>query len=376
MATRTFQMGDNITCEFRDFEDSQGIRGYKFDIYGTGYMFESFEDFYEVGGTGDPATYLFLISRVYQGDVIIPDGVRSIAEGCFPSIGSAIWAGTVQRLSGVYNIFIGEDVEYIGADAFRKTYTGGGIRNVVLTGDEPKLRHIRSGAFYNQIDLVTCNFRGLADTIGNNAFQYCHSLESINLADNWEFDEDYFDAYRHGTFENCYKLKSISEHNTIVDISGNSNYNYRYCDSLTYITLNNPIDEHPSASSKMSNGLGLTAGLWGTDEHGNPVSGLDVEYDEDGNLITEIDTEFDEYFDINYILWKDNIHRSVSRISKFKVYVYHMGRRIELKGGDTGDIPVAHEGQWKYLRCAQDSENPAYSPIHFAHNGHWYQFKY
>ena len=53
-----------------------------------------------------------------------------------------------------------------------------------------------------------------------------------------------------------------------------------------------------------------------------------------------------------------------------------MGRRIELKGGNTGDIPVAHEGQWKYLRCAKDSENPAYSPIHFAHNGHWYQFKY
>lgn len=365
MATRTFKMGDNITCEFRDYEDEQGIRGYNFDIYGTGYMFDSFEDFYEVGGSGDPATYLFLISRVYQGDVIIPDGVRSIAEGCFTDIGSAIWAGTVQRLSGVYNIFIGEDVEYIGVDAFRKTYTGGGIHNVILTGDNPKLRHIKEDAFWYQSDLITCDFKGVVDTIGNNVFRGCYNLESINLADNWEFDEDYFDASRHGAFEDCYKLSSISEHNTIVDINGNSNYNYRHCNSLTYITINNPIDEHPSASDLYSNGLGLQVEAW---------AGIDV--DEDGDLITEIDTEFDEYFDSRYVLWKDNIHRHVTRVSKFKVYVYHMGRIIELKGGDTGDIPVAHEGQWKYLRCVQDSENPAYSPIHFAHNGHWYQFKY
>ena len=374
MAVITFKMGDNIFCDFEQYSTGDGKTKYTFDIYGTGYMYDSALDFREVGG--GTRSYGTFIIYVCQTNVTIPVGIKSIADYCFASIGSGVWAGDQARLSGVQNIYICKDVEYIGEYAFRKTFTGGGIRNVFVYGDNPKLTRIKQGAFYSQIDLVTCNFRGLVDTIGNNAFQYCHSLESINLADNWEFDEDYFDAYRHGTFENCYKLKSISEHNTIVDISGNSNYNYRYCDSLTYITLNNPIDEHPSARDKMSNGLGLTAGLWGTDEHGDPVSGLDVEYDEDGNLITEIDTEFDEYFDINYILWKDNIHRSVSRVSKFKVYVYHMGRRIELKGGDTGDIPVAHEGHWKYLRCAQDSENPAYSPIHFAHNGQWYQFKY
>ena len=376
MATRTFQMGDNITCEFRDYEDEHGVRGYNFDIYGTGYMFDSFEDFYEVGGYGDPATYLQLISRVYQNDVIIPDGILSIAEGCFESVGSRIYSETIQRFSGVYNIFIGEDVEYIGVAAFRKSVVGGGIHNVILTGDNPKLRYIKEDAFWYQMDLVTCDFRGLVDTIGNNAFRGCYKLESIGLADNWEFDADYFDASVHHTFEDCYMLKSISEHNTIVDINGNGNFNYWYCNNLTYVTINNPIDEHPSASNRNTNGLGLTVGLWGTDENGNPISGLDAEYDENGNLKTEIDTEFDEYFDPNYVRWQGYIYRSVIKVSKFKVYVYHMGRRIELKGGNTGDIPVAHEGQWKYLRCAKDSENPAYSPIHFAHNGHWYQFKY
>ena len=376
MARRVFRMGDNITCEFEQYSDGDGKTKYTFDIYGSGYMYaDAVNDFYEIGGSG---SYLYFIGFVCQDNVIIPNGIKSIADYCFHSIGSAIWAGESNR-SGVQNIYIGEDVEFIGKNAFQKTYTGGGIRNVFLLGDNPKLRWIKESAFETQLDLVNCDFKGVVDTIGNKAFRRCHSLETLNLSDNYYYDSDYFNDTDHYVFNECYKLKHISENNVVVDINstrGTSNYNYRYCDNLNYITINNPIDANPSISDKYSNGLGLTAGLWGTDFWGDPIPGLDVEYDVDGNIITEIDTEFEEYFDDRYILWKRNMCRSVVQVSKFKVYVYHMGRIIQLRGGSSGDIPVLHEGQWKWLKVAKDSENPSYSPVHFTHNGQWYQIKY
>ena len=379
MAKREFKIGDDIHCIFEEIGIENNKTVYSIDIIGTGYMYnDMINDVHEIGGSGDYATYSFLISNVKQTNVIIPVGIKNIGDYAFQDIGSAIWAGTY-KLSGVQNIFIGEDVEYIGESAFRKTYTGGGIKNVFLLGDNPKLRYIKKEAFVYQSNMISCYFKGLVDTLGNSVFRGCHQLERLELSDNYYYDTDYFNDNAHYVFYECYKLKHISENNVVVDINstrGTANYNYRYCNNLDYITINNPIDANPSMSDKYGNGLGLTAGLWGTDYKGNPIPGLDVKFDTDGNIITEIDTEFEEYFDDRYILWKRNMCRSVVRVSKFKVYVYHMGRIIQIRGGNSGDIPVLHEGQWKWLKVAKDSENPSYSPVHFTHNGQWYQFKY
>lgn len=379
MAKREFKIGDDISCIFEAIGVENKHTIYSIDILGTGYMYnDMINDVHEIGGSGDYATYTVLMGYVKQTDVIIPVGIKNIGDHAFPSIGSAIWAGT-SSLSGVQNIYIGEDVEFIGEGAFRKTYTGGGIWNVILTGNNPKLRWIKKEAFMNQSNMLKCNFRGLVDTLGNSAFRDCNKLETLNLSDNYYYDADYFNDNEHYVFYNCYKLKHISENNVVVDINstnGTSNYNYRYCDNLDYITINNPIDANPSISDKYRNGLGLKAGLWGTDFSNNPIPGLDVEFDIDGNIITKINTEFEEYFDNRYILWKENMCRNIVQVSNFKVYVYHMGKIIKLKGGNSGNIPVLHEGQWKWLNVVKDSENPSYSPIHFTHNGQWYQFKY
>lgn len=380
MARREFKIGDDIHCIFEAIGKENNRTIYSIDIIGTGYMYDDMiNDVHEIGGSGNYTTYALLISYVKQTNVVIPVGIKSIGNYAFADIGSAIWAGSEYTLSGVKNILIGEDVEFIGEGAFRKTYTGGGIWNVILTGNNPKLRWIKKEAFTNQIDMIKCDFKGLVDTLGNSVFRGCKNLESINLSDNYYYDSDYFNDSSHYVFYECYKLKHISENNVVVDINSSNetaNYNYWYCNNLNYITINNPIDANPLISNKSNNGLGLTAGLWGKDSHGKPITGLDVEFDEEGNIITEIDTEFEEYFNDKYIIWKRNMCRSVVRVSKFKIYVYHMGRIIQLKGGNSGDIPVLHEGQWKWLKAVKDSENPSYSPIHFTHNGQWYQFKY
>lgn len=371
-----YKMGEHISCIFIE-NPPPNDDSYDMQITGYGAMYTNAADFVQL----DEArwNYRYYLSRCKQDILEIPDHITYIANAAFNNLGGYFGYGAVKY------VIIGEDVEEIGNGAFACGYDStnadldylphgqGAVLGITVKGD--KVKKLGVGCFGGQTEVTDIDFHGSVELIGNmECFEGCHNLERLNLADDWEFTDASPYIYPHAfrTFWKCLKLWRISENNTICDVLNESGPytggNYYGCESLQSITIRNTIDDFSDDPYTQW----IDTSLFVRRNHGTAL-------DSDGCFITELDTPFQQWWEFiesqTYDI-KEIINRVFVHKSSFSVYVYHMGRIIELKGGDTGDIPVAHEGQWKYLRCAQDSENPAYSPIHFAHNGHWYQFKY
>lgn len=351
----SFNMGSNIIGTFTEL--SAGSFTFHLDIQGSGYMYNEADDFTPVGGHSK--SWSGLISRCIQSFISVPNGIRSIAEECFQDVGAI--SSSHGSTSGVDQIQIGEDVEYLGRRAFYSSNGyGSGLKSVVLLGDNPQLREVRQECFENQYTLTTIMFRGYVDLVGNKAFKLCQNLQEIGLADDYQYNNQNGGQVFYG----CRRLTSISQSNTLLNINEESE-NYTDCNSLQYITIRDQRDSVYDPYSPYEYALDLYVA---------PFAG--VQCDSDGDLITYLYTPFDWYFNEDKVHWKSVINRHIIQITPFSVYVYHMGRVIQLHGYDSGDIPVLHEGQWKWLNVARDSCNPDYSPVHFTHNGQWYQFKY
>lgn len=361
-----YKMGEHINCIFA--ENSPPLVGYTMEITGYGDMYDNAADFIALDEVR--WNYFNYISRCKQDILTIPDRITKIANSCFQHLGGYYNYGSVKY------VIIGEDVEEIGNGAFACTYDDsnadltylphgeGAVLGITVKGYN--VRKLGISCFMGQTEITDLDFHGSVELIGNQyCFMGCHNLQRLNLADDWEFTDTIqaYYPYARRTFWKCLSLWKISENNTICSIlqrTGNIGGNYYGCESLQSITIRNPIDDFSDDPDTVIPDLEVRL------NHGSAL-------DPDGYFITELDCPFPQVWDIDFKLLNN---RSIIPKSTFSVYVYHLGRIIRLKGGNTGDIPVAHEGQWKYLRCAKDSENPAYSPIHFAHNGHWYQFKY
>lgn len=346
----SFNMGSNIVGTFT--ETAVGSDKYRLSISGYGYMYDDAStDFTRVGAHN--RNYMALLPLCEQQYVEVPSRVKSVAKRCFRDLG--------KNTDGVDQVLIGEDVEYIDNQAFYCTsYSGNKLKNVALLGDEPKLTSLGSECFYNCDGLIETMFRGYVETIGPYCFDGCYNLESIGLADDYQ----YSNTYGRAAFRNCWKLSRISNNNTIVSINTELE-NYTNCKSLQFITIRDPIDEIYDPDSEYLNAYDLYVGI-----------NEGVQCDEDGYLYTYLATPFDWYFNEEKVHWRSDIHRHIIQITPFSVYVYDRGSIIELHGYDDGDLPVLHEGQWKYLNVARDSSNRDYSNVHFTHNGRWYQIKY
>lgn len=365
-----YKMGEHISCIFIE-NPPPNDDSYDMQITGYGAMYTNAADFVQL----DEArwNYNYYLSRCKQDILEIPDHITYIANQAFNNLGGYFWYGAVKY------VIIGEDVEEIGNGAFGCLYDDsdpnldylphgqGAVLGITVKGD--KVKKLGLGCFMGQTEVTDIDFHGSVELIGNQyCFEGCHNLERLNLADDWEFTDGIPAYYPHArrTFWKCLKLWRISENNTICSVFPNTTGisgvggNYYGCESLQSIIIRNTIDDFSYEPDT------VVPDLYVRLNHGSAL-------DPDGYFITELECPFPQVWEIDF---KNLCNRVIIPKSTFSVYVYHIGRIIQLKGGDTGDIPVAHEGQWKYLRCAQDSENPAYSPIHFAHNGHWYQFKY
>lgn len=376
MASYRFQLGDHVIFTFT--ENPSPYDGYHLTISGSGAMWD--DDRAPEPLDGNWPTYPVAIRGCLQETVTIPDGITTIYPTAFAQIGRTY-------NNSVKQIIVGRDIEEIGHNAFSAYYDSssydpdykpdgeGTVKSITFLGN--KVKKLGSYCFEGQTEIQELDFYGSVELIGKYAcFRGCHKLERLYLKDDWEFINDFNngqDDYGEAAFWKCYKLWRISDNNTICcigdDESGGhihndfqSNY---YCNEcLQSVTVRNPIDDTVSKR-------------W--DEYRPdlevPLYSGSV-LDPNGYFITDINTTFESLINAfeAFKFYNNRIIRVT--IEGFKVYVYHMGRIIELRGGDTGDIPVAHEGTWKGLKCIQSRENPAYSPIHFVHNGQWYQFKY
>lgn len=350
-----FEMGDNIVGTFTEI--GKYPYNYTFDIQGSGYMYDKAEKFNAIDNANN---YKLFLAFCKQKIVSVPSGIRSIAAECFIDIGSSAIKNT--GIGDVEQINIGEDVEYIGEEAFSSEnyVSGGGIKSVVLLGDNPKLREVNKRCFYMQKTLEKIEFRGYVNLVANKAFYGCSNLQEIGLADDYKYSN-----YNGGdVFHGCSKLTRISKSNTVVNIN-KGHGNYIGCNSLQYITIRDKIDSLNDIYSSYKKC---------SDLYVEPFKG--VECDSDGDLITYLNTPFSWYFNDNIIKWKKNINRHIVNIVNDKVYVYHNGKIIELNCYISGDVPMSHKGKWEWLNVVRQSQNEKFSPVHFTHDERWYQFKY
>lgn len=354
MAQYICYMGDNITATMTD-KIINDRTYYEIAIEGSGPMYDSRDDFtYPQGQSFGSWTQAVL--RCYQDSLIIPDGITTIAKSCFAGLGEFYPRFNDNERPGVYNVHCPESLRIIGDQAFSaKYYT-----------DEHKIQSITFGhnvekigirAFEHQHELTRLEFYGNPTIVNGGAFKDCHSLEYVNISDEWNSLD--YTGPSYSTFNNCYKLSRISYKNKIKDIRGEM---YRNCNMLTQLTIED--DDFGNYSKNVALYVDLFAG--------DPES-LDAE----GYLITEVN----ENSVINpYVLeynWKDNWHRILVYYTDKFVHLYHMGKHIQIREYTRGAVPLADEDVWYFLKWVQTNEPLLnQSPLFVAHKGHWYQICY
>lgn len=356
----TIQMGTNVYGRLEEFRISSGVAQgtwFLLSISGTGSMFNSVNDFIDLTDYYDGHVHPYRgwqIQRVVQQSVTIGSLITTIAKSAFAHMGEQY-----SKLTGdiaIPSIYIGGNIKRIGSYAFQSdAYLGytPGIGQISIITD---IEYIEEGAFYGQSGINGLRFRNTVKYCEAYAFHECNDLYYVDFADDWE-------AVNGGgsIFYNCYKLNVISPHNMIVSPRNRNYYNCRY---LTRMTIADPEN---FGINYTNNGLYVELNT------GNP------DYlDPEGYLITEVagldsisgydwETIWKNKFNRIYVVyvWHDN-----------KVYLAHEGRWIEITMYESGDIPLAHEDVWWFLKWTQGVENPNHTPLYVAHNGHWYQVNY
>lgn len=163
-------------------------------------------------------------------DVIIPDSVKSIAEGAFlgcpfesVKLPKGIEKIPKALFSNCYNlktIVIPNSVTEIGGWAF----SFAGITNITIPSG---VTSIGSGAFMNCTKLTSINISDSVTEIGYGAFSGCESLENLALPDT-------ITKIPYSLFGDCKSLKRITIPDSVIEIEDGVFMN---CSSLTSVTL-------------------------------------------------------------------------------------------------------------------------------------------
>lgn len=348
MAVYTFYMGQNVT----GYLTEDGAY-YTCNIVGYGAMYQSVDNFTVPAGQ---QVNVWNASRIHQDTIRIPEGITTIADKCFMGLGENY--GQVNNSSGVKHVILPESLKRIGYYAFR----------ALSNNPFPKIQTITFGhnielvdrnAFEYQNSLVTLDLHDNAGMIVNGgAFNNCVNLEYVGLPDDW-FGNDYTGP-SFNTFMNCRKLSRISPNNVIHTIRGDM---YRNCERLGRVYIKDRAFDYTPGSWSFY--VDLFAGD-NCDEDGYYITEVN-----DGSVIDPLVLQYD---------WKNNWHRIILWFTDTKVYLYHLGRIIEISCHEQGVMPVLkHDDIWYFLQWVQlngTSSDLSQSPLHVAHNGHWYQISY
>lgn len=356
MAVYTCYMGDSITATITEITVNN-ISLYTISISGSGPMYDKITDFqYPQGQTFN--SWSRAVLRCYQDTLIIPEGITTLADLCFNGLGEYYSNAAGNERPGVYHVSCPESLRIIGDQAFQAQYYSN-ILKIQSISFGHNVEKIGRYAFEHQHDLTRLEFYGNPTIVNGGAFSDCHNLEYINIANDWEGLDYSGPSYE--TFNNCWKLEHINALNKIHTFQGNMYYK---CNKLGRVTID-ATDFSLQEVKRTSFYVELFAG---------------DNCDEDGNYITEVNVDSYLTQDMLSYDWKENWHRVIAYVTFASVHLYHMGRHIEIMCYERGALPLKHEDMWfflKWIRLVDESgSNPEQTPLHVAHNGHWYQICY
>nr|DAG15948.1 MAG TPA: leucine-rich repeat protein [Caudoviricetes sp.] len=380
------QVGDDVTLRITRYKRTGAYDDtlIKYELYGSGYIYDdigfrmvstsipdgekdyfckvTYSDNRElkpdnyadlIPNTDDQFAYLLYVKSRDFGfeELIIPDGIKNIPSGLFGN------------LSNLYrSIYVGKDVEQLGIldndyynysrkyrDIYKKYsgYTNMQLNvfpkfageNIIIAEENKILNKIGMQAFsnicsvvkttyasYDFYKLTKIDFRGLPTFIDYEAFEGSDALTELNLGD---LEYIYYRAFGHCT--NLTKFNSENKINGIIYDGA-----FELCENLTMFTFtdnasfNYIMQGHFSVTTHKSN-----------------------------NIETTINTNNEIFLDYNW----DNDGRIVKTSANTKViYVAYNNKWIQLSVYKTGDIPVALDDVYCYLKLVELNDKNA-SPI-------------
>lgn len=342
MASVLFKVGDSV------YADVKVIDGFSCNvtISGSGYMYPDREYFQCIMSDVSNNYWTYWSDRL-KGDIVIPNGVKSIASNMF---------NCGDLFDNIGTLYIGNDVEYIGDSAFY-SLMGKGVKSIVSTSTV--LKSLGNACFSNNKKLEQANFNGTVTTLGPHCFKDCENVVSLNLSDQ-------LDMLYPLTFDNCYKLKKFNNGNRIrlIDNSADAHANgiFRNCRCIEYFTIDN------SCTFDENSGYAWTGYFYVDLNTGSNCNS-------DGLQITTIYTNNPEAIAYDWIV-HDNRYAIFVKGTEF-IYCAHKGKWIKIRGynREYGDIPVSHEQIYLWIKMLEQGD-PDGTPIFLAHNGKWYQIGY
>lgn len=208
-----FQIGDNVFANVRLADWNIAY----VEIEGTGDMYEDITDFIQI----DHEFAWTNVQGRCTGDLIIPDGVTSIANN---------FMNAEDFIGSLTYVKIGKDVNRIGDYAF------GSIQLTDLTkidiDPEAKIQTLGDYSFASLINLESIDFNGTVTEIGEGCFYNCRKLKTLNLSKRLGTIKRY-------TFFGCSLLESFNYKNCINDLSADAftEGSFYGCNNLSEITI-------------------------------------------------------------------------------------------------------------------------------------------
>ena len=144
-----------------------------------------------------------------EGDIIIPEGMTSIAGAAF------------RYQTGITSVTIPDSVKSIGGSAFE------GCSSLTSITIPDSVTSIGSSAFYGCSGFTSVTIPDSVTSIGQAAFRYCSGLTSVTIPDSVTRIGSY-------VFYGCSSLTSVTIPNSITIIEYDA---FSYCSSLTSLTI-------------------------------------------------------------------------------------------------------------------------------------------
>ena len=222
---------------------------------------------FKSGGSSNPLYHeghLYLNGKEVK-DLIIPNSVTSIGNYAFSGC------------SGLTSVTIGNSVTSIGGRAFEGC---SGLTSVTIPNS---VTSIGNYAFSGCSGLTSVTIGNGVTSIGGNAFYRCSGLTSVHISDLVAWCDIESNAY----FECAYRLYLNGEEvkNLVIPNSVTSirKYAFRYCASLTSVTIHEGVTEISSSAFK---------GCHITKENFRNYSSLDADYNQHwGATLYDYETE-------------------------------------------------------------------------------------
>lgn len=349
MESKKVKMGENIIATVYEYEVPN--RGYVLiEITGSGPMYDSVDDFEAIGDDYDDNS--INAEWALQDNLVIPEGVTTIADGCFEGLGNRYTRD--YGVPGVKAVVLPSTLKKIGSYAFLNNYYLENYGILTIVGGK-NVEEIGDYAFQEQHKIEGLDFGFNAKRVGDGAFEECHNLKYINLSDDWKPIND----VPYHIFHNCYNLTTISPNNVISRVTTGC-YN---CNNLSEITFN--LDEEESIWNEfyVEKGAG---------------SVLDAE----GYFITTINPNSKMTDELLEFDWKGRWNRIFvikSSGTSTELHLFHCGKHIKISCYDSGNIALTHKEMIYFLKWIELNDKQSYSdqtPLHIAHNGKWYQICY